>query len=112
MEAYEIPESKINLLGWVPYAEIHGIYQQADVMLFCPLRDTAGLQATEAMAFGLPVITMNISGMRTIVPASCGVKIDPTTTEGTAEDIAKAIEKLYREPEFRKKASQEPTERP
>ncbi|WP_289036987.1 glycosyltransferase family 4 protein [uncultured Zobellia sp.] len=107
MEAYDIPDSKIKLLGWVPYKEIHGIYEQADVMLFCPLRDTAGLQATEAMAFGLPVITMNISGMRTIVPPGCGIKINPTTTEGTAEDIAKAIEKMYQEPDFRKKASQE-----
>lgn len=107
MEQYRLDASKIRLLGWVPYSEIHQQYENADVMLFCPLRDTAGLQATEAMAFGLPVITLNISGMRTIVPPGCGIKVDPSTTEGTAQDMAKAIEKMYRDPEFRKRASKE-----
>ncbi|CAM4099219.1 glycosyltransferase family 4 protein [Zobellia roscoffensis] len=107
MQKYELDASRITLLGWVPYAEIHQQYENADVMLFCPLRDTAGLQATEAMAFGLPVITLNISGMRTIVPQNCGIKINPTTTEGTAQDMTKAIERMYREPDFRVKAAKE-----
>jgi len=82
-------------------------YENADIMLFCPLRDTAGLQATEAMGFGLPIITMNISGMRTIVTEDCGIKITPTTTDGTAKDIAGAIEHMYSNPDFRKKAAKQ-----
>lgn len=102
---YNLNVDKIEHLGWIPYAQMHEEYRKADVMLFCPLRDTAGLQATEAMGFSLPIITMNISGMRTIVSHECGVKIDPTTTEGTPKDIAKAIEKLYNDIEFRQKAA-------
>lgn len=102
---YQLDPSKIEHLGWIPFAQMHEEYEKADVMLFCPLRDTAGLQATEAMGFGLPIITLNISGMRTIVPENCGIKITPTTTDGTAEDIAHAIERMYSDSGFRKEAA-------
>jgi glycosyltransferase involved in cell wall biosynthesis len=105
IQKYQLDPSKINHLGWVPYTQIRKEYESADVMLFCPLRDTAGLQATEAMGFGLPVITLNISGMRTIVPDNCGIKITPTTTDGTARDMAKAIEKMYTDTAFRKQTA-------
>ena len=107
IKKYKLDPSKIQHLGWIPYSQVHEEYENADVMLFCPLRDTAGLQATEAMGFGLPIITMNISGMRTIVTEDCGIKITPTTTNGTAEDIANAIEHMYSNPDFRKKASEQ-----
>ncbi|WP_298488588.1 glycosyltransferase [uncultured Maribacter sp.] len=103
---YQLDKTKIEHLGWVAYDQMHQEYKNADILLFCPLRDTAGLQATEAMGFGLPVITLNISGMRTIVPSNCGIKIDPTTTNGTAKDIALAIEQMYKDEDFRKKASE------
>ncbi|PKA99768.1 glycosyltransferase involved in cell wall biosynthesis [Flavobacteriaceae bacterium MAR_2009_75] len=111
IKKYKLDRSKIEHLGWVPYSQMHEEYERADVMLFCPLRDTAGLQATEAMGFGLPIITMNISGMRTIVTDECGIKIDPTTTDGTAKDIGNAIEFMYNNPEFRKKAARKAYDR-
>lgn len=106
IKKYTLEPSKIKYLGWIPYKKMHQEYEKADVMLFCPLRDTAGLQATEAMGFGIPIITLNISGMRTIVPDTCGIKIDPKTTEGTAKDIANAIERMYTDADFRKTAAQ------
>lgn len=106
IQKYHLDTSKIEHLGWIPYTQVHEEYEKADVMLFCPLRDTAGLQATEAMGFGLPVITLNISGMRTIVPENCGIKITPTTADGTAKDIAHAIELMYTNADFRKEAAE------
>ena len=105
LKKYNLDSSDIIFKGWIPYDQLHQEYETADVMLFCPLRDTAGLQATEAMGFGLPVITLGISGMRTIVPDNCGIKIDPTSTNGTVKDIAKAIERMYVDYDFRKTAA-------
>ncbi|WP_405416096.1 glycosyltransferase [Maribacter sp. Asnod1-A12] len=111
IEEYDLNTEKIEHLGWIPYEQMHEEYRKADVMLFCPLRDTAGLQATEAMGFSLPIITMNISGMRTIVSDACGIKITPSTTDGTAVDIAKAIEHMYYDLDYRKKAARVAYER-
>ena len=105
IKKYNLNPSNIIHKGWVPYDQIHQEYKTADVMLFCPLRDTAGLQATEAMGFGLPIITLGISGMRTIVPDNCGIKINPTSENGTAKDIANAIERMYLDCDFRKTAA-------
>ena len=105
IEKYQLNKAKIQHLGWIPYEQMHEEYENADVMLFCPLRDTAGLQATEAMGFSLPIITLNISGMRSIVPETCGIKINPSTTNGTAQDIASAIERMYTDFDFRKMAA-------
>jgi len=106
IKKYNLSTTKIEHLGWIPYKQMHQEYEKADIMLFCPLRDTAGLQATEAMGFGLPIITLNISGMQTIIPENCGIKIHPSSTNGTAKDIANAIEKMYINSDFRRTAGQ------
>lgn len=105
IEEFGLDSSKINRPGRIPFSEVASEYRKADMMLFCSLRDTAGNQVMEAMAYGLPVVVLNISGMVNMVPEGCGMKVTPTTTEGTAQDIAKAIEEMYTNKEFRKKAS-------
>lgn len=102
---YGLDPSKIDRRGKIPFAAVANEYRRADVMLFCSLRDTAGNQVMEAMAYGLPVIVLNISGMVNMVPDNCGIKVTPTTTEGTPKDIALAIEKMYVDTQFRKEAS-------
>ena len=91
---YNLDASKILQKGQIPFAQVSEQYKNADVMLFCSLRDTAGNQVLEAMAHSLPVIVLNISGMVQMVPPNCGIKINPTSTLGTAKDIAVAIQKM------------------
>lgn len=105
IDEYGLDASKINQKGKIPFSEVADEYRKADVMLFCSLRDTAGNQVLEAMTYSLPVIVLNISGMVNMVPDDCGIKVDPSTTEGTPQDIAKAVEELYSNTKFRKTAS-------
>ncbi len=102
---YGLDKSKIEILGKIPFKQVAEEYKKADIMLFCSLRDTSGTQIMEAMAYGLPLVTLNISGVRNLVPENCAIKIDPFTTEGTVHDIAKAIEKMAKEHEFRQEVS-------
>lgn len=102
IEEYGLDKSKIQVLGQIPFSEVANQYRKADIMLFCSLRDTSGTQIMEAMAYSLPLITLNISGARNLIPKTCAIKITPTTTENTVRDIAKAIEKMYYDIEFRK----------
>ncbi|MFS4416349.1 glycosyltransferase family 4 protein [Maribacter sp. 2307ULW6-5] len=100
---YGLDKNKLNLVGKIPYSEVARYYKEADVMLFCSLRDTLGIQIMEAMAHSLPLVVLNISGARNLVPEACAIKIDPTETPGTAEAIANAIETLQKNPGLRKK---------
>lgn len=97
--------NKIIRRGRIPFSEVSKEYKKADILLFCSLRDTAGNQVMEAMAHGTPVVVLNISGMVNMVPENCGIKVTPTTAEGTAKDISKAIEEMWINTGFRKKAS-------
>ncbi|WP_299319587.1 glycosyltransferase family 4 protein [uncultured Maribacter sp.] len=105
IEEYNLDSSKINVLGKIPFEEVAKQYEKADVMLFCSLRDTSGTQIMEAMAYSLPLIVLNISGARNLVPESCALKIDPTEGEGTAREIAKAIIQFQSNGELRRKKS-------
>jgi len=50
-----------RVISWVPRAQLAGIYQQHDVLVFPSLGDAFGFVALEAMACGLPVIaTTNV----------------------------------------------------
>ncbi|MEX0274546.1 MAG: glycosyltransferase family 4 protein [Flavobacteriaceae bacterium] len=104
MDKYGLDRSKIHMVGQVPFAKVESHYKNSDVMVFCSLRDTSGNQVIEAMAHGLPVIVLNISGMVSMVPENCGIKVNPTTKEGTAQDIAKAIERMCTDTAYRMEA--------
>lgn len=57
IEAIERPPNlRLQVHGQVPYADLPGIYADADVLVMPSLGDTWGLVVNEAMATGLPVI--------------------------------------------------------
>lgn len=91
MREYRIPASRIKLVGAIPFYEVAQYYRNSDLFLFCTLRDSCPAQLTEAMAFGLPVITLDIHGSAVMVPDDCGIKVKPTTKDETARAVAQAI---------------------
>lgn len=105
IEQYGLNRNRLRILGQIPFSEVVRYYEEADVFIFCSLRDSCGAQINEALAFGLPVITLDMHGASLAVRPDCGIKIKPTTKENTAADIAKAITRFYEEPEFRKQCS-------
>ncbi len=102
IEDYKLDANKITLLGQIPFKQVDEEYRKADIMLFCSLRDTLGIQVMEAMAYSLPLVVLNISGVKNLVPENCAIKIDPTPGEGTAKSIAKAIIELQENKTLRK----------
>jgi len=89
---------RVNWLGQVQWEEVMRAYADHDVFLFTSLRDTGGTQLVEAMANGLPIITLDHHGAHVAVPADAGMKIPVTTPETTVAAIATALERLAREP--------------
>jgi glycosyltransferase involved in cell wall biosynthesis len=105
IEQYGLNRDRLRILGQIPFSEVVQYYEEADVFIFCSLRDSCGAQINEALAFGLPVITLDMHGASLAVRSDCGIKIKPSTKENTASDIAKAITRFYEDPAFRKQCS-------
>jgi glycosyltransferase involved in cell wall biosynthesis len=86
---------KVDWRGQVPWEEVKQAYQTHDLLLFTSLRESFGHQTLEAMAFGLPVVALNITGIRDVVPANCAIKIPVGTPEESIQKIVEEIEYLY-----------------
>ena len=105
IEQFGLDRNRLRILGQIPFAEVVQYYKEADVFIFCSLRDSCGAQINEALAFGLPVITLDMHGASLAVRPDCGIKIKPSTKENTAQDIAHAITRYYEDVDFRKSCS-------
>lgn len=103
---YGLEVSRFNILGQVAFEQVIKSYQDADAFIFCSLRDSCPAQLNEAMAYGLPIITLDIHGSSLSVPENCGIKVKPLSAGQTANKIAEAIGKFHDNPEFRKSCSE------
>lgn len=68
---YELADT-VTLLGTIAYDQIKHCYSEHDILFFTPLRESGGLQILEAMAYGLPVVTLNLHGPGELVTNSRG----------------------------------------
>lgn len=85
---------KARFLGTVPWEQMPRAYQSADAFLFTSLRDSFGSQVLEAMAHGLPILTLDHQGVGTFVPPDAGIKVPVTTPGQTVAELAKGIQRL------------------
>ena len=95
-------EEQVDWRGQVPWAEVQEAYQSHDVFLFTSLRDSFGSQLLEAMANGLPLVTLGLHGVRDLTPDTVGIKVPVSTPAETVEGVAQALEKMYHRPDGRR----------
>ena len=74
--------------------EVRAAYLEHDALLFTSLRETSGVQLLEAMALGLPVITLDLHGARDVVPEDAGIKVPVTTPAEVVCGLATAIDRF------------------
>lgn len=86
----------------VPQVDLPSLYRRADVFVFPSLSEGMGLVVLEAMACGCPVI-VTTHGPSEVVRDGIDGFVVPA---GDAEAIGTALEKLYRDPELRKRMSE------
>lgn len=94
IETYQLA-NRVTWVGKVNYEQVKEYYRNADVFLFTSLRDTGPAQLMEAMAFSLPVVTLDLHGQAELVDNSTGIRVPVTEPERVAADLAKAIEWMY-----------------
>lgn len=99
-------EGKVDWKGQVAWSEVKKAYTTNDLFMFCSLRDSSAAQFLEAMAYGLPIVTLDLHGGKNLVPDEAGFKIPVTTPTETVSDLARAVEKLYENPQLREQMGQ------
>lgn len=98
-------EDTVLWKGRVPFGEVRGYYADHDAFLFSSLRESGGVQLVEAMAFGMPVVTLDLHGPGIIVDADRGIKCACSTPEIAIENLRVAILDLYNDPALVKRLS-------
>jgi len=95
---YELEET-VFWKGQVPYKEVKSYYEDHDIFFFASLRDSCPAQLIEAMAYGLPVVTINLHGQALIVDDERGILCNCDTPEIAIKELANAITYLFSHPE-------------
>ncbi len=91
----------VTFRGRVPWEAMSKTFIESDAFLFTSLRDSFGSVVLEAAAYSLPVITLDIGGAGTFLPAAAAIKISPSTVRTTASAIAAAILRLRDDAQLR-----------
>jgi len=94
---------RVEFVGRQPYDVTQEYYRRADIFAFTSIRDTSGNVVLEAMAAGIPVITLDWAGGGDMVDSECGVKIPPRSISQAEADLAAAIARLAADPELRRR---------
>jgi glycosyltransferase involved in cell wall biosynthesis len=70
------------------WSEVREAYLSHDALLFSSLRDSFGSQNLEAMCSALPVISLNLGGVRDFISPDAGIKVD---IGGTAQEVVRRL---------------------
>lgn len=93
--------ASIKFARWLPREDLLKLIASSDVFLFPGLRDGGGAVVVEAMSIGKPVVCLAIGGPDMHVDDQCGFKIVATTPSHSANDMAIALERLYKDQNLR-----------
>lgn len=91
-------QNRVTWHGSVPYEATRAAYLDHDVFMLCSLRDTYPNQYLEAMALGLPILTLDHHGAADFIPADAGIKVPVQSADETVAALARAVEYLYDNP--------------
>lgn len=91
-------EQKVSFCGKVPFAEMEKIYAQADVLVMPSIRETTGSVLLEAMARGIPVLTIGHFGGAVVVKECAGWLYNGKTKSAVLADMRELLAACIKEP--------------
>ena len=93
--------SRVEFLGAMPREAVLRAYDQADGFLYPSLHDSGGQVVLEAMAAGLPVLTLRSGGPHVFVDDSCGWKVSVNQPTQVVRDLAACLREFSGSRELR-----------
>lgn len=69
----------VEFLGKIPHEKVEGLLQQADLFLFCSVKEGGSHSLFEAAMNNCPIACYDVSGMREFPKSNSAIKITPTS---------------------------------
>lgn len=91
----------VRFSGWQSPTNCAQRLRESDALVLPSLMECGGAVVLEAMAMGLPVIATNWGGPADYLDESCGILIDPASSEEFVGGLAAAMTKLALSPDLR-----------
>jgi glycosyltransferase involved in cell wall biosynthesis len=91
----------VRFWGRVPHDEVPKMLLDSDIFLFTSLRDTFPTVVLESMALGLPAVSLDHQGLRTLTDDAV-IKVPVTDAETIVNDLAHALSQLVQAPAERR----------
>lgn len=90
----------VRFVGKIPHGEMRPLYAAHDVFVFPSLHDSGAQVIGEAMAYGLPVVCLDLGGSGIAVDPSCGVVVSTKakTRAVVEQDLANALAGIINDP--------------
>lgn len=99
-------EGRVSFLGQLPRSEVLAKMAECDVLVHPSLHDSGGWVCLEGMAFGTPVICLDLGGPATQVTADTGFKVAADCPEQVVQDMASAMRCLGQDKQMRSQMGQ------
>ncbi len=80
--------SDIQLLGYVPAADLEGLYSRARIFAFPSLDEGFGMPVLDAMAHGVPVVTSTSSALPEVA-GDAALLVDPKDTDALGDALTR-----------------------
>jgi glycosyltransferase involved in cell wall biosynthesis len=96
-------QGKVFITPWLDQRNLMKKISDSDVLFFPSFRDGGGAVIVEAMAFGKPVIGLDIGGPGYHIRPAWGIKVQARNHDQVIEDLAGALETLSRDEESRER---------
>lgn len=93
--ALGLAEPALRWVARVPQDRLFEMYEAGHCLLFPSLHDSGGNVVLEALAFGLPVVCLDLGGPKTLVDARCAMVIDTVRRDEEAVVTALADTLLH-----------------
>jgi glycosyltransferase involved in cell wall biosynthesis len=81
---------KVLMLGRVASSDLAALYRRAALMVMPSIDETFGLTVLEAMHFGCPVVTSNLSSMAE-VGGCAALMVDPLSVKEIADGLRRVL---------------------
>jgi glycosyltransferase involved in cell wall biosynthesis len=85
-----LAEPALRWMAHVPQDHLFEMYETGHCLLFPSLHDSGGNVVLEALAFGLPVVCLDLGGPKTLVDAQCALIVDTHDRDEEAVVVALA----------------------
>ncbi len=93
-------EDSVSWKGRVSHDEVKQFYSTHDLFFFTSLRDSCPAQLVEAMAFCMPVVTINLHGQAILVDENRGFACECDSPELAIFNLKNAILQFYNNPQL------------